>query len=692
MGFFSKVIKIVLVVITVFFCLGNINASSTSSWNWDYLYKSRITITNSHTSVTIKSGTQARLTFNHQNLVDTGKSLSSGNDIRVIYWNGSSYTEISRRVDGSWNTTTTVIVFNVQTDINASSVDNNYWLYYGNSSASSPTALTYDLAGYWKFNEGSGTSTSDTSTNGNTATLVNGTAWTTDAKSGGQALNFDKTNDYVDCGNGASVNITDKISVEAWVKQPNATGSGEFDGIAIKTSNDNWNTGYGLYSENNKFRFFINNRDLVPVDATVGEWVHLVGTYDRTSIKLYKNGVVGTPYSYTNAILSASKNLFIGTGPNDTVPAYFFDGKIDEVRIYNRDLKEIEILEHYTGNTYVVVTLLSEETQIRITGITPSSGTNKEKVLITNLAGNGFLSGGIVKLAKSGQTDITATNVTVESPTKITCNIDLNGKTGGKWNVVVTNPDAQSATLLEGFEIKAVEYQVEVDKPAVISHSGTKGEIKLEISENTFEKGVTIAVDSAITLPTTTQSIDEIKPTNVGVEITPSDSNLNYKKAMTLTLEYRDSDVIGINEEKLVVCYYKTRTNKWEVLPSTVDVVNNKVTARIPHLSMFQVMEYFKQVSQSEVKVYPNPFTPTGSDSRFNQVTFKFENTNYEEVEIKIWDVTGRQVKVIKESGIAIVIWDGKDEWGNIVEAGVYVYQIKVGQGVVKKGTIVCAK
>jgi len=90
---------------------------------------------------------------------------------------------------------------------------------------------------------------------------------------------------------------------------------------------------------------------------------------------------------------------------------------------------------------------------LSVTSITPNSGYNNGLVNITNLAGTGFQSGATVKLTKSGQSDIVATNVVVVSSTKITCTFDLTGKATGQWNVVVTNPNGESATLTNGFTI-----------------------------------------------------------------------------------------------------------------------------------------------------------------------------------------------------------------------------------------------
>jgi hypothetical protein len=90
---------------------------------------------------------------------------------------------------------------------------------------------------------------------------------------------------------------------------------------------------------------------------------------------------------------------------------------------------------------------------LTVTGITPNSGVTGTTVNITDLTGTGFVEGATVKLTKSGRPDITAASVVVASSTQITCTFHLTGAVTGQWNVVVTNPDAQSGTLTNGFTL-----------------------------------------------------------------------------------------------------------------------------------------------------------------------------------------------------------------------------------------------
>jgi hypothetical protein len=79
-----------------------------------------------------------------------------------------------------------------------------------------------------------------------------------------------------------------------------------------------------------------------------------------------------------------------------------------------------------------------------VSGITPSSAITGMQVSITNLAGSNLLNVTSVKLTKSGQPDITATNVSVVSSSRVTGTINLAGAASGQWNVLVSNSAGQS--------------------------------------------------------------------------------------------------------------------------------------------------------------------------------------------------------------------------------------------------------
>ena len=93
-------------------------------------------------------------------------------------------------------------------------------------------------------------------------------------------------------------------------------------------------------------------------------------------------------------------------------------------------------------------------------------------------------------------------------------------------------------------------------------------------------------------------------------------------------------------------------------------------------------------------KPYPNPFTPLSSNEDFNQVVFParaIEDASGE-FTVHIYDIDGMLVKTLTAlPGETKLIWDGRDEAGEIVESGVYVYQLQVGESI-KTGTLIVAK
>jgi hypothetical protein len=85
--------------------------------------------------------------------------------------------------------------------------------------------------------------------------------------------------------------------------------------------------------------------------------------------------------------------------------------------------------------------------------VSPNSvtqGTTGTKVL--TVTGSNFLLGATVKLTKTGQSDVSASNLEIR-PDNITARVDVSGMAPGLWNVVVTNPDGQSGTLANAFTV-----------------------------------------------------------------------------------------------------------------------------------------------------------------------------------------------------------------------------------------------
>ena len=94
-------------------------------------------------------------------------------------------------------------------------------------------------------------------------------------------------------------------------------------------------------------------------------------------------------------------------------------------------------------------------------------------------------------------------------------------------------------------------------------------------------------------------------------------------------------------------------------------------------------------------KPYPNPFTPLSPDADFNRVVFPASALEEAsgEFSVLIYDIDGMLVKTLNPDGpdATKLTWDGRDEAGEIVESGIYVYQLQVGESFTI-GTLIIAK
>ena len=105
-------------------------------WDVSYDHRKNTTITNNLGS-TISSGYSVCLTMDTAALVSSGKMLSNGDDLRIVYWDGDSFTELDRDII-DMNTDSTQIWFKTQADIAPSGTDDSYDMYYGYSTVENP--------------------------------------------------------------------------------------------------------------------------------------------------------------------------------------------------------------------------------------------------------------------------------------------------------------------------------------------------------------------------------------------------------------------------------------------------------------------------------------------------------------------------------------------------------------------------
>jgi hypothetical protein len=163
------------------------------------------------------------------------------------------------------------------------------------------------------------------------------------------ALTFNGSTDYVDCGDSDAFDFTGAFSLSAWVRPDERdswervvgqydadSGDGYFLG---KTSTDD-----GVW----EFVTWVAGSKVVIKSTSVptGGWQFVVGTRDAAgTLRLYVDGVL-EPQSGTNAgAINSSGDLLIGA--NYTLTNAFFDGAIDDLKVFDRALSADEIVNMY---------------------------------------------------------------------------------------------------------------------------------------------------------------------------------------------------------------------------------------------------------------------------------------------------------------------------------------------------------
>jgi len=208
-----------------------------------------------------------------------------------------------------------------------------------------------DLVGLWHLYEGTGTIAHDSTVNSNDGTLYNFTSphgWVSGMF--GQALSFDGSDDYVDCNsNVGNFGLSHSFTIEAWI---NLASDNTNDAVIYGNA---WaEPGYHVrVTLANKVRFILitTGSNYKGIDSSVlaDGWHHIAAVKDGMDVKVYIDGVEDSQEAIENGTvttITTTANTKIGL---DTASAdHYFNGLIDEVRIWNGALTYTEIAYSYS--------------------------------------------------------------------------------------------------------------------------------------------------------------------------------------------------------------------------------------------------------------------------------------------------------------------------------------------------------
>lgn len=199
---------------------------------------------------------------------------------------------------------------------------------------------TLGLVGYWALNESSGTLAADTSGFSNNGLIANATHTPGQF---GNGLGFNGVNAFVSIPSANSLNIVGPITMAAWVRPQFGVG------IQDILSHGMQGTAPGDISIRiNNGRYEVGGYDVLPkASAPVpvgdyGNFVHIAGVFNGSAWVIYRNGVALN--TSANSIGAVQVNADWAIGARSGGVTRFFNGDIDEVRLYNRSLSATEVL------------------------------------------------------------------------------------------------------------------------------------------------------------------------------------------------------------------------------------------------------------------------------------------------------------------------------------------------------------
>ncbi|MGI6278198.1 MAG: DUF2341 domain-containing protein [Patescibacteria group bacterium] len=215
---------------------------------------------------------------------------------------------------------------------------------------------------YWKFDEGTGTTAYDSSGQGNDGTLGTGSStptWQTeDMCIGGKCLYFDGSSDYANTNTDFSWSTSDSFSISLWIKANSVSGNQGIIGKGAAGGYGNYNWEWSLKLSDSTLSFIYWNTsgsgilNLTSSESiSANEWIYVYVTYSSTEkAKMYiENKLVATDTDISGTLQDRSTPVLIGHAYGSNGANYYFNGFIDEVKIYPYARTEEQIRSDYVA-------------------------------------------------------------------------------------------------------------------------------------------------------------------------------------------------------------------------------------------------------------------------------------------------------------------------------------------------------
>lgn len=226
-----------------------------------------------------------------------------------------------------------------------------FFLFVGNVPAGAN--LRDGLVGWWKMDEGAGTTVNDASASGYSLTLQNSPAWVTGC-SRGNCLSFNGSSQYLKGASTLSLSGS-SVSIAFWVYFRANAGWSTLISKANATNNSTaWDWGVLMQNGANGIYLIRNGSNVNPTGTAISTntWTHVVGTMNDTASKVYFNGALidtqgGIGSGNTQDTAGRVVNI-AGSNSSD-----FVNAVMDDVRVYNRILSDQEVKDLYNAGVSI---------------------------------------------------------------------------------------------------------------------------------------------------------------------------------------------------------------------------------------------------------------------------------------------------------------------------------------------------
>ena len=192
----------------------------------------------------------------------------------------------------------------------------------------------------------------DQSGNGNNGTGQGGISTISDTGAGGSfAYDCDGVNDYIDCGSGISLSGSN-LSIAFWLKADVIPTQNNVYVTLMAKGNESGITPFDIsfagIGQATNLRFFtydgsLNGITSYTTSMSTAQWYHVCGVYDNQDFKLYVDGLSVATQSYTGGITDNSANINVAALEINAAPQRYFNGKLDDARLYKRAITQSEI-------------------------------------------------------------------------------------------------------------------------------------------------------------------------------------------------------------------------------------------------------------------------------------------------------------------------------------------------------------